>query len=81
MVKHILSTSIYEIGILYAIVFGGENFYPEPDVHYRFDRPDVPYVYPGRMYDWDNTELYAKFFDEEGYSRHFTNVFNVFVVI
>lgn len=81
MVKHILSTSFYEIGILYAIVFGGEHFYPEPDVHYRFDRPDVPYVYPGRLYDWDNTEMYAKFFDEEGYSRHFTNVFNVFVVI
>lgn len=38
---------------MYIICFGGEYFYPEPDVKWRFDQPDVPYVYPGRLYDWD----------------------------
>ncbi len=39
----------YEILVMYAIVFGGEGFFPEPEVEYRFDRPEIPYVYPGRV--------------------------------
>ena len=29
MVKHILGMAIYEIIVIYAIVFGGEKFFPE----------------------------------------------------
>jgi Ca2+ transporting ATPase len=38
MVKNLLGMAVYEIIIIYAIVFAGENFFPEPDVKYRFGR-------------------------------------------
>jgi len=31
MVKHLICMSIYEIIIVYSIVFAGEHFYPEPE--------------------------------------------------
>ena len=62
MLKQIIPMSTYMLGILWAICFGGEFFYPEPNLDYRYDRKDIPYVYPGRMYDWDGeTQLFAKF--------------------
>ena len=33
----------------------------------------------GRPYDWDMTPLYENYIEELGPSRHYTNVFNVFV--
>jgi Ca2+ transporting ATPase len=48
MVKNLLGMAVYEIIIIYAIVFAGEYFYPEPDVKYRFGR-DSPYLFPGRI--------------------------------
>lgn len=65
---------------MYAIVFGGEFFYPEPDPKWRFERAATsPYLYPGRWEDWDGTALYKDKHDRFGPSRHMTNVFNVFV--
>ncbi len=59
MMKHLIGMSIYQIIIVYAVVFGGEHFFPEPDAKWRFERaPYTPYLYPGRLYDWDNTTLY-----------------------
>ena len=82
MLKQIVGMSLYTIAIMYAIAFGGEHFYPEADVEWRFDRPSVPYVYPGRLLDWDGkTELWKKYESAVGSSRHYTNVFNVFVVM
>ena len=66
MVKHILGMSIYEIIVIYGIVFGGEHFFPEKEEKYRFTRPDVPYVFPGRLYDWDGSELYKPYYEEHG---------------
>ena len=66
---------------MYVMCFGGEFFYPEPDLKWRFDRPERPYVYPGRLYDWDGSELWKKYMATEGASRHMTNVFNVYVVM
>ena len=77
MVKHILGNAIYQLVIIYAIVFAGEYWYPEPNAQYR--SPHGDYVYSGRPYDWDNSELYLLKRPEWGYSRHYTNVFNVFV--
>ena len=38
MVKHLICMSIYEIIIVYSIVFAGEYFYPEPEKQYRYTR-------------------------------------------
>ena len=81
MVKHLLGMAIYEIIIVYIIVFAGEYFFPEPSLYWRFDRPDIPYVYPGRVEDWDGTPLWSKYEEKIGASRHMSNVFNVFVVM
>jgi len=66
--------------VAYAVIFAGEHFYPEPNPKYHFERHDSNYVYPGRLYDWDRTPLYVEKYPEFGASRHFTNVFNIFVV-
>jgi magnesium-transporting ATPase (P-type) len=68
MVKNLLCMGIYEILIIYSIVFAGEHFYPEPDVKLRYGR-DSPYVYPGRITNWDGTPLWSKYEKDEGTSR------------
>lgn len=79
MVKHLLGIAIYEIIIVYAIVFAGEFFFPEPSMYWRFDRPNSSYLYPGRIEDWDGSPLWSKYENDLGASRHMSNVFNVFV--
>ena len=82
MVKHLIGMSIYQIIIVYLIVFAGEFFFPEPDAKWRFEKADTSdNLYPGRWLDWDNTPLYKAKYDEYGPSRHMTNVFNVFVYL
>ena len=82
MVKHILATSVYQIIVVYAVCFGGEFFFPEPDAKWRFERAPVNnFLYPGRLYNWDDSPLYANKIGEFGASRHLTNVFNIFVVL
>ena len=82
MVKHLLGQSIMQIIIVYAIVFAGEFWFPEPDPAWRFERAaKSEYVYPGRIKDWDGTPLYLNKEDDYGPSRHMTNVFNVFVML
>lgn len=82
MVKNILGMSLLQIIIVYSLVFGGENFFPEPDPKFRFERAATSNnVYPGRLYDWDGTPLYVLKYSEYGASRHMTNVFNIFVVL
>ncbi len=68
--------------MLYAIIFGGEHFFPEPVAAWRFERAHVsPYLYPGRMTDWDNSPLYDLKEATYGSSHHMTNVFNIFVIL
>lgn len=82
MVKHVLGMSFLQIIIIYAIVFGGEHFFPEPDPRWRFERAaENTYLYPGRLYDWDGTPLYILKQSVYGDSRHMTNVFNIFVIL
>ena len=66
---------------MYVVCFSGEYWFPEPDPYWRFDRPDVPCVYPGRMYDWDGTPLWLRFDKTVGASRHMSNVFNIYVIM
>lgn len=77
MVKHILFMAIFQCIVLFGVLFGGEFFIPEPDTALQYDRP-TGYVYPGRLYNWDGSELYKKY-ESEGASRHLTFVFNTFV--
>lgn len=58
MVKNLLSMAIYMIIIIYAVVFAGEYFYPEPEEKMRFGRSDK-YVFPGRVSNWDGTPLWS----------------------
>ncbi len=82
MVKHILGMSIYQVVVIYAIVFGGEHFFPEPVAKWRFERAHLnTYIYPGRITEWDNTPLYSLKEDVYGPSHHMTNVFNIFVYL
>jgi hypothetical protein len=47
MVKHIIGMGIYMISVMYLVLFGGEQWIPEPDE--RFFNPYNPgFVYPGR---------------------------------
>jgi Ca2+ transporting ATPase len=38
MVKNLLLMAIYEIIIVYSIVFAGEYFFPEPNIKLRYGR-------------------------------------------
>jgi len=81
MLKQIVPMACYKVAVMWAICFAGEKFFPEPDEKFRFDRPEVPYVYPGRRFDWDGSPLFSKWERKYGSSRHLSNVFNVFVVM
>lgn len=80
MVKNMVTMAIYQIIIVYAVVFAGEYFFPEPDEAMRFGASDK-FVYPGRIYDWDGTPMWKNMEKEYGVSRHMTNVFNIFTVM
>lgn len=69
------------VGVMWSICFAGERFFPEPDKKFRFNREHIPYVFPGRRFDWDGTPLFSEFEKLYGSSRHLSNVFNVFVVM
>ncbi len=38
-------------------------------------------THPGRLYNWDGTDLYIQYAGDYGPSRHLTVVFNVFVLM
>ncbi len=81
MVKHMFIMAFYQIIIMYSIVFAGEKFFPEPELKWRFDHPDSPYVYPGRLEDWDGSPRWSKYKAEIGASRHLSIVFHCFVMM
>lgn len=91
MLTQIIPMALYMIVVLYSICFAGEYFFPEPNPIYRFDGKYGTFVYPGRLNDWDGSELFSKFehdntvdgvfYTGHGASRHLSNVFNIFVVM
>jgi hypothetical protein len=52
MMKHIIGCAIYQIIVIYTIVFAGEYWFPEPNKKY-VNPENGKYVYPGRPYNWD----------------------------
>ena len=65
---------------LFVSLFAGEYFIVEPNVKFRYDKTDSPYVYPGRLEGWKGEPLYSKY-EHEGASRHFTWIFTMFVLM
>jgi len=92
MMKHIIGQAIYQVAVTMVIVFAGDYFIPEfltpsenlpayviysPESH-----DDIHFVRSGRFFDVssgnpDYYNLYLKY----GPSRHFTMVFNTFVML
>lgn len=91
MLKHIIGQAIYQLTIMILLVFVSDMFIPEypgsldattfkdhPD--YKFDTDDT--VKSGRLIHFDNQPDYITIFDATGvYSRHFTFIFNTFVMM
>ena len=92
MLKHIISQTIYQIIILFIIMFAGEYWIPEDNfsvegINFAFEN----HVRTGRRYNYsgnedlskDNLErvyLYSKFiYNKIGPSRHFTFFFATFI--
>jgi Ca2+ transporting ATPase len=78
MFKHIILMSFYQIGIVYAIVFGGPTFFPESESKWMFDKQNG-LIYSGQLTNWDGTPGWSKYENEYGASRHLTIAFNIFV--
>ena len=64
---------------LFVFLFAGEYLISEPEVKYRYDRPDSCCVYPGRLTDWEGDPLYTKVQVGNDNSRHFSWIFHCFV--
>jgi hypothetical protein len=70
MWKHIFGQALLQLAFLLPLIFVGEHIIPE----------ESGYVENGRNYDWDGSELYIRnMYDTP--SRHFTVVFNTFVMM
>lgn len=97
MLKHIIGQSIYQLVVLMIVVFMGERFIPEyvdehdlvSDADYS-GHPEYKWldgivggnICSGRFYFVDGKEDYAATFSAtKNYSRHFTIVFNLFVMM
>jgi Ca2+ transporting ATPase len=93
MMKHMIGQSILQIIIMVILVFWGELFIPEAaDTSYEifWDHPEWMWrngevggtVCSGRMSTIAGQDDYKTCFDKTGiYSRHFTFIFNAFVML
>jgi len=95
MVKNIVLMGVYMIGILWAICFGGDQFFPEPDPEFRlynstmiaqgngYEPPGNQYVYSGRVADRDsekNPKNYYLYYDADKLHGESRHLSNVFNV-
>lgn len=96
MKKNIIGQSIYQIAVLVVLIFFGERFIPEEldaldDQQIYKDNPSYKWyngvieggtVCSGRFYTISGDDDYATVFNAtHNYSRHFTVIFNVFVLM
>ncbi len=80
MTKHILYQAIWQCIVLFFFLFAGEYVIPESDLALQYDK-QTGYLYPGRLQEWDGTPLYNKYLATDGPSRHYTFIFNTFVLM
>jgi Ca2+ transporting ATPase len=85
MWKHILGQSLMQLLVLFVLMFDGENVLLEFQHGEEFMRnpQNTDYVRSGRLYNLDGTHDYKDYFDDSdiGPSRHFTYIFNIFVLM
>jgi Ca2+ transporting ATPase len=95
MLKHIIGQSIFQITIMLIFIFMGETFIPEyadsNDIKQPYlSHPEFKWrdgvvggnICSGRFYFLNGDKDYFTAFEETKiYSRHFTMVFNVFVMM
>ena len=89
MWKHILGQSIYQIIVIFILLFTGENFIPESKSYWDkfveegFDDIDTDSdtIISGRYKTFDGESDYEKYYSEMGPSRHLTVIFNTFVMM
>jgi len=85
MWKHILGQAVMQLTILFVLMFAGDKFLPEDGTgsRVRTNPEATDYVRSGRLYHLDGSEDYKDNFEDPdvGPSRHFTIIFNVFVLM
>ena len=88
MMRFIIVHSSYQLIVMLVLVFAGDQFIPEPlsniistGVDLYHNSPGGNYVRSGRLYTIDGSVDYQQFYDLYGASRHFTVVFNTFVMM
>ena len=84
MWKHILGQAVLEITIVFIMMYAGENFLIEDgDLGEKSVIADGDYVRSGRFYHVDGGIDYKDLYKDEniGPSRHFTYIFNIFVLM
>lgn len=85
MWKHILGQSLMQLLILFILMFDGENILLEFQHGDEFMRnpENSDYVRSGRLYKLDGGKDYKDYYDDPniGPSRHFTYIFNIFVLM
>lgn len=94
MMKHVIGQAIFQLIVLIVLIFWGERFIPEEVGSYdkTFFIADPEYkwyngviggtVCSGRMITISGQPDYETAFNAEGiYSRHFTFIFNAFVMM
>lgn len=82
MWKHIFGQSIAQLVLMFAMMYTGENFLPEFDDNIYLIK-NGSNVGNGRLYDYDGKDLYKPLYEISDYgpSRHFTYIFNIFVLL
>ena len=84
MWKHILGQALLEITVVFIMMYAGENFLIEDgDLSEKSVIANGDYVRSGRFYHIDGGKDYKELYKNAdiGPSRHFTYIFNVFVLM
>lgn len=84
MWKHILGQAFIQLVVVFLLMFDGENFLIEDgDTSNASVIKHGDYVISGRFYHVDGTEDYKPLYENKdiGPSRHFTYLFNIFVIL
>jgi len=86
MWRNILGMACYQLTLLFILVFAGEDILPEYDCDEKShlcNPKNDGYVRSGRMYSVGGDKDYYENFNDPniGPSRHFTYIFNIFVLM
>jgi Ca2+ transporting ATPase len=87
MWKHVFGGAFFQCAVLFAMIFAGEWFLPEygdrddKEIMVNPENPDM--VRSGRLYKIGGGEDYEEYATDTdiGPSRHFTYIFNIFVLM